>query len=170
MSSYTVDEFNTEIQTINQSLNATNYVWNFGDGYSSTQIQPTHIYNDADATYNVELTAYNEVGCFDIAVVSVSSIQSLVVYVPNTFTPNEDEYNQVFKPIISGAYKPNSYHLTVFNRWGEIVFESYDPNYGWDGMYGDQRCQFGTYTWKLSLDALQSGETKNYHGHVTLLR
>ena len=170
LSSYTVDEFNTEVQTINQSINATNYVWNFGDGYSSTQIQPTHIYNDADATYNVELTAYNEVGCFDVAVVNVSSIQSLVVYVPNTFTPNEDEYNQVFKPIISGAYKPNSYHLTVFNRWGEIVFESFDPNYGWDGMYGDQRCQFGTYTWKLSLDALQSGETKNYHGHVTLLR
>ena len=118
----------------------------------------------------MELTAYNEVGCFDVAVVSVSSIQSLVVYVPNTFTPNDDEYNQVFKPIISGAYKPNSYHLTLFNRWGEVVFESSDPNYGWDGMYGNERAQFGTYTWKLSLDALQSGETKNYHGHVTLLR
>jgi hypothetical protein len=60
----------------------------------------------------------------------------------------------------------------IFDRWGELVFESMDPNVGWDGFFGfhHQVCQDGTYTWKISLEVLQSQEVQTFVGHVNLLR
>ena len=170
LDSYELTELDMNVQTFNQSINAQNYFWNFGDGTSTTQTDPNHTFSDATATYTIQLTAYNEFGCFDTTSRNITYQQNLQVYVPNTFTPNFDEYNQEFLPVISAGFRPNSYHMTIFDRWGEVVFESRDPNFGWNGTYGSKRCQIGTYTWKINLDALQSGETMEYVGHVNLIR
>ena len=89
---------------------------------------------------------------------------------PNTFTPNDDEYNQVFLPILSEGFKDSSYKLLIFNRWGELIFESYDYKTGWDGTYGGVMAQDDTYTWKISVELLQNAEIKMFHGHVNLLK
>jgi hypothetical protein len=75
--------------------------------------------------------------------------------------------------------------MTIFNRWGEIVFESYDLEYGWDGTYPYNQTEngqelklfckemlspIGTYTWKIEVTELQSGETRRFLGHVNLIR
>jgi gliding motility-associated-like protein len=92
--------------------------------------------------------------------------------VPNTFTPDGDEYNQTFKPVLTEGFKKDSYKLMIFNRWGQVVFVSEDYNIGWDGTYGSNRniSQDGTYTWKIEVTELQSGEVRKFIGHVNLIR
>ena len=94
----------------------------------------------------------------------------LVFFVPNTFTPDNDEFNQYFKPVLSKGFKSGTYHLTIFNRWGQIVFESFNPSFGWDGTYNGKHCQDGTYIWKISVDEERTGENRLYHGHVNLIK
>ena len=62
------------------------------------------------------------------------------------------------------------YHFLIFNRWGELVFESYDILWGWDGTYNGKMMQDGTYTWKLVVTDVQRNQTHRYVGHVNLLR
>ena len=158
----------------NESQYATNYLWDFGDNQTSITQDPIHNYSDNSDNYVVTLVASNELGCQDSASLIISVIQDIAVYVPNSFTPNDDEYNQYFLPILTDGFKKNTYHFTVFNRWGEVVFESYDELYGWDGNYGiggtTKKCQSGTYIWKISVEELRTGENKVYHGHVTLIK
>ena len=161
------------VQFNNESQYAIDYLWEFGDNQSSITQDPIHSYSNNSENYLVVLIASNELGCQDTASLVISVIQDISVYVPNTFTPNDDEYNQYFLPILTDGFKENTYHLTVFNRWGEVVFESYDQNYGWDGTYGaesPEKCQDGTYIWVISVEELRTGENKVYRGHVNLIR
>lgn len=96
--------------------------------------------------------------------------QEVIFYVPNTFTPNGDEFNQTFKPIFSTGYDPYNYSMTIYNRWGEVVWESYDHSVGWDGSYNGELVQDGVYTWALIFMIRGSGESVNRTGHVTLVR
>jgi gliding motility-associated-like protein len=169
---YVINIYDTEIQTNNQTVDAVSYYWDFGDGSSTWEEEPIHSYGEGPATYIIDLTAYNEIGCYDIFSLSVLYKQDLVIYVPNTFTPDEDQFNQTFKPILTEGFKKDSYHLTIFNRWGEVVFESYDIEYGWDGTFGPnvKKAQDGTYTWKIEVEEIQNKETRQFLGHVNLIR
>jgi gliding motility-associated-like protein len=156
----------------NTSYDATSYVWQFGDNTTSIVENPIHQYPADPALYEVILIASNNIGCVDTAIMSILLYQELELFVPNTFTPNDDEYNQVFLPVLTDGFKESSYVLNIFNRWGELIFESHDYKIGWDGTYGDQifECQTGTYTWKISVEVLQTGERKLFHGHVNLIK
>ena len=84
-------------------------------------------------------------------------------YVPNAFTPDGDYANQTFQPVFTSGYDPYDYHLQIFNRWGEIVFESYNAARGWDGHYGDGGLvDDGVYVWVIEFkDALSDKRYKN---------
>jgi gliding motility-associated-like protein len=120
----------------------------------------------------VALTAFNQVGCSDTAWIRINVTEDLIFYVPNTFTPNDDEKNQEFKPILSQGFKPGTYLLRIFNRWGELIFESKDQEVGWDGSYGPNsiNSEIGTYTWVLTFQVLQTQGDKEIVGHVNLIR
>ena len=154
----------------NFSQNATSYEWNFGDGDSSFAVNTNHSFPGESIDYLVVLTAFNEVGCSDTAAIYIHV--GFILYVPNSFTPNDDERNQDFLPIISAGYKLGTYRLNIYNRWGENVFESYDPNVGWNGTYGQSsiNCEIGTYTYEIELEVLQNQEIKKLIGHVNLIR
>jgi gliding motility-associated-like protein len=143
-----------------------------GDGSISYDDNPTYTYPTVGADYNVIMTAYNEVGCSDTASISINVFEDLIYYLPNTFTPNDDEKNQVFLPILSQGMKKDFIEFYIYNRWGELVFESRDPKYGWDGTYsqGVLDCTPGTYSWKLKLETLQTQEIVEFYGHVNLIR
>ena len=160
------------VEFTNNSENASSYEWNFGDGTYGFGFEPIHLFPAEPADYVVSLVAMNEVGCTDTAYVSIHVEENLIYYVPNSFTPNDDEKNQVFLPIISQGFKPGTYLLRIFNRWGELVFESRDPYTGWGGDYGPTHtnCQSGTYTWVLNFQVLQSQEDKEYVGHLNLIK
>jgi gliding motility-associated-like protein len=56
--------------------------------------------------------------------------------VPNTFTPDADEHNQLFTPVFTSGFSPDNFEMTIFNRWGELVWQSFDHTEGWDGSFG----------------------------------
>jgi gliding motility-associated-like protein len=98
----------------------------------------------------------------------------LFYYVPNTFTPNDDAFNKTFQPVFTSGYDPLSYTLLIFNRWGEIIFESHDANIGWDGTYGtgDQQVtvQDDVYTWKIIFTDVIHRREHVVLGHVIMIR
>ena len=175
-SSNTVTTINTEVIFTNQTIGATSYYWTFGDDSpSSTDFNQIHVYPDSEtANYLVTLIAYSPLGCTDTALAYINVVEELIYYVPNTFTPDDDNFNPVFQPIFTAGFDPYDYTLLIFNRWGEIIFESKDASIGWNGTYGSngeiQMCQDGTYTWKIEFKTKLNDERKMILGHVNLVR
>ena len=90
---------------------------------------------------------------------------------PNVFTPDGDGHNQTFKPQITSGIDMYAYHLTIFNRWGEIVFESFNYEFGWNGTYGDQGLvEDGVYVWQIEFKETMSDKRHTHRGHVTVLK
>ena len=166
-------QVNNQISFTNQSYGASSYYWEFGDGIgTSTAVNPVYTYGEEADLYTVMLIAYSNAGCVDTAYSLVTIQEELIFYVPNTFTPDLDQYNEVFKPIFTYGYNPYDYTLMIFNRWGEMIFESHDASIGWDGTYGvgGTICQDGTYTWKIEVKTTSSDERKMFTGHVNIIR
>ncbi len=160
------------INFINNSSNATSYEWNFGDGSTSILANPSHIYTNTETGYTVTLTATNAAGCLDVFSVSLGSTDGLVYYIPNTFTPDGDENNQTFQPVFTSGYDPYNFQMLIFNRWGELIFESFDASQGWDGTYGlkGKPVQDGIYTYKIVFKNPKLDDRITVSGHVTLIR
>lgn len=163
---------NTMVNFFNHSVNAAHYHWNFGDETSSNEVDPVHVFPEMTAgNYTVTLIATSEDGmCKDSTMHTVKIIEDLIYYIPNSFTPDGDEYNNTFKPVFTQGFDKNNYNLQIFNRWGEMVFESRDPNYGWDGVYRGKVCQDGTYVWKINIKKLHTDERVELVGHLNLLK
>jgi gliding motility-associated-like protein len=94
--------------------------------------------------------------------------------VPNTFTPDDDGYNETFKPIFTVGFNPYEYDFFIFNRWGQIVFESHNSEVGWNGSYGSnheiQIVQDGTYTWLIRYRLSEGNGYRKVTGHVNVIR
>ncbi len=174
VSSSEVSTFNTEVSFDNTSTGASTYAWDFGDeSAGSSEFEPLHTFpDDGDGTYVIELIAYSELfGCTDTAYQTVSVKEEVIFYVPNTFTPDDDDFNETFKPVFTSGYDPFDYTLLIFNRWGEIIWESHDVSVGWDGTYaGVHEVQDGTFTWRIEFKTLQNDERVRVTGHVNILR
>lgn len=158
----------------NNSTGAVGYWWDFGDdSQSSTLTNPDHYFPDTDSgTYLITLVAISQYGCPDTAYATVKVNEELLFYVPNTFTPDKDQFNEMFLPIFTSGFDPYDYTLYIYDRWGELIFESHDVSVGWHGTYGPDhiRCQDDTYTWKIVFKLKMSKQHKVVVGHVNLLR
>ena len=166
-----IQSYNNNLFTFeNLSQHAEFFNWDFGDGTGSNSIHPIHSYNAPSGIYGVTLVAMNEYGCADTAKFSIQLSEDLLVYVPNAFTPNGDNTNAVFKPIITEGIDIFTYRLLIFNRWGEVLFESLNKEVGWDGTYGGNVMQDGVYVWKLTFNSINDEEEYEFIGHVSLLK
>jgi gliding motility-associated-like protein len=160
----------TEVDFVNQSIGATYFNWSFGDGLTSLATNPTHLFPATAGNYPVVLYVYNEGNCMDTAQLTIMVWEELLAYVPNAFTPDANEFNNVFLPVFTAGFDPSSYHLTIFNRWGEVLFESLDAKIGWDGSYNGKIVKQDTYAWKIEFSPLQNDDQIVKMGHVTLLK
>jgi gliding motility-associated-like protein len=157
----------------NESIGGNINYWNFGDG-SPIQVgnHVFHPYVDLSVDYyNVNLTTESIYGCKDS--IQIQFPIPLIHYVPNTFTPDGDTYNNVFKPIFSHNNKVGNFLFQIFNRWGDLIFESQNVEIGWDGTFGANgiECQDHTYTWKLKYrDTSCNDGLKEIIGHVNLIK
>jgi gliding motility-associated-like protein len=166
-----VTTMNGTADFFNSSIGASSYAWSFGDGNTSNESDPSHTYvSDEEDQYVVQMIAYSPNGCADTAFTVIQLREELVFYIPNSFTPDGDQYNERFLPIFTSGFNPFDYHLTLFNRWGEIIFESYDSSVGWDGTYRDKLVQDGTYIWKIEFKTKYTDERQVHTGHVNLIR
>jgi gliding motility-associated-like protein len=116
---------------VNNAQNATRYVWDFGDGTTSTEKEPSHQYLKS-GTYTICLTSLNDGGCSDRTCLQVNAEVNLGIEVPTAFSPNGDGKNDVLY-VRGGGIR--SFALTVYNRWGQKIFETADMAQGWDGQY-----------------------------------
>jgi gliding motility-associated-like protein len=162
------------VEFTNNSIYADYYNWEFGDNsVNSAVTDPIHQFpNEAPGQYLVTLWSYSANGmCLDSVSQLIIIDDVIIFYVPNIFTPDGDDYNETFKPIFTSGYDKYDYHLTIFNRWGEIVFESYDTEYGWNGNYGDGGLvQDGVYIWQIDFKETMSDKRHIKRGHVTVLK
>ena len=163
---------NTFVNLFNNSYGATTYSWEFSDGsMGSTAENPTHVFPDEEsAYYDIILVAISSDGCRDTTFKTVHVGEDLIYYVPNAFSPDGDEFNNVFKPVLTSGFDVNSYHLSIFNRWGELIFESLNYEEGWDGTYHNEKLLDGTYIWKIKVKNLSNDKKTELDGHVTLLK
>jgi len=164
----------TYTQLMNESTGAETYLWNFGDGTgTSIEINPGHFFpSEEPGSYQISLIAYSVFGCTDTATVNIDVQDEVIYYVPNSFTPDEDEYNPIFKPVFTSGFDPYDYKMVIFNRWGEIIFETRDASYGWDGTYAGAAglCKEGDYIWQIEFKTTLSDERRKITGSVTLLK
>lgn len=167
------DVLDNVVTFTNTSSFADSYDWEIDGHAPSTATNPVVEFATVPGSYYVQLTATTFYGCVDSALAVVNILDRLIFYVPNTFTPDKDDYNEVFLPIFSSGYDPYSYTLEIYNRWGEILFESHDVEAGWDGTYGigsDKIVQDGTYIWKMKFKLSGVDEWQEHVGHINLIR
>lgn len=157
-------------QFINESTNATVFNWTFENNSYSLEANPSYTFKSEPGIYEVILIANNQFNCPDTFASSIQIIEPLVFYIPNTFTPDGDQFNQVFKPIFTSGFDKKNYTLTIFNRWGELIFETKDYSVGWDGMYHGLASQDDTYIWDLIFKDANNDKKYHYYGHVNLLK
>ncbi len=159
--------------------NASNY-WTFGDGGNSTAVNPTHDYT-SEGEYVVTLIVTNAKGCTDTFSLPTKIIvhEEASIQVPNAFTPNalgspghtfnaSDLSNDIFHPVLKGIDK-SLYELSIFSRWGELLFETKETTEGWDGYFKGKVCTQDVYVWKLKAVTLD-GKIINKTGDVLLLK
>jgi gliding motility-associated-like protein len=147
------------------SENVTGWDWTFGDGGTSIQQNPMHTYQDS-GSYPIELFVRTAFGCLDTAQFAVDVRPAFTFYIPNTFTPNNDGENEFFFGQGTGIA---TYQIQIFNRWGEMLFESNDIDFPWDGTFRGQQVQVGVYLYMFTV-VDWDGEPHYYKGHVNLMR
>jgi gliding motility-associated-like protein len=156
------------VHFFNLSDNADQYEWDFGDGNKSAELNPKHVYKQ-EGTYDITLKVFTDNGCYDLYVMENAVLvePSGVVEFPNAFRPNSGiEENRVFKPGIIDHV--DDYHLMIFNRWGELIYESFDQEVGWDGYYKGEIAKQDVYIWKVK-GSFSDGQGFMKTGNVTLL-
>lgn len=141
--------------------------WDFNDGIFSNETNPTHQFT-MPGTYRVNMNATSLYGCKDSTSVDIFVSNELAVYAPTAFTPNYDEMNESFKVIADGI-DPSTYIMIIYNRWGEVVFQSEGYEKEWNGRYGEIECGPGVYVWIVKFTDLYGNEHSKT-GNVTLIR
>lgn len=141
---FEADIVNPEFRFFNESTDAVMFRWQFGDGAISLQENPTHTYADT-GNYNVCLKVTSGFGCVDSTCDDINVDPFPTIYAPNFFTPNVDGHNEKFKVVVTYATK---FRLEIFDRWGELIHVSTDPDEGWDGTYKGNEVQEDVYVWR----------------------
>ncbi|MDC0303507.1 PKD domain-containing protein [Flavobacteriales bacterium] len=138
--------------------------WNFGDGTTSTSVNPVHVYTEP-GSFDVLLSVTND-DCEDVAFNQVVVEPIVSFYIPTAFTPDDDGINESF---FGTGESIKKYNMKIIDRWGMLLFESNEPEFHWDGTYKGKQVEMGVYAYSfLLLDNF--GYEHRYVGHVTLLR
>ena len=167
-----VTMFNTDVTFLNYSYNGDSYQWYFPGGTpaQSTEEDVAVRYPDGVVdSYEVTLITTSALGCIDTLVKTVIVNPEVILYAPNTFTPDGDEFNQSWNIHIEGIDIYN-FELFVFNRWGEVVWESHDPSIGWDGTYKGKVIPQGTYTWVIRANDQLNDDKHTFNGYINIIR
>jgi gliding motility-associated-like protein len=108
-------------------------------------------------------------GCLDTTTIDLNIVPDVIMYIPNSFTPDGDEHNQTWKFYIEGIDLMN-FKVEIFNRWGELMWESYNAREEWDGTFKNQKVPQGTYTWKMTYKELNSDGRQQHVGFINILK
>ncbi len=153
------------IHFFNTSQNANSFNWNFGDGKFSTDTNPTHTFLK-DGEYLVVLTVTDTNGCIDTALKTIIVFTDSAAWIPNVFTPNGDQKNDVLNIVGVGI---NQIDARLFNRWGSEIYSWSTLTTGWDGKHSGKDAPAGVYYYLVKI-VYNNGKRDLLKGNVTLLR
>jgi gliding motility-associated-like protein len=161
-----------EVQFIDLSVDDVAWIWDFG-GFGHDDVEnPVFEFPDVDLwNYPICLEVINEFGCIDTACRTLVMGSILLVYVPNAFTPDDDDVNDYFLPYVRG-FEPGSYKLFIYDRWGNRIFYTEDVDQPWtcNVRDGEYYAQNDVYVWRIELKELGTAAEKVFSGHVTVVR
>jgi len=146
--------------------------WVTSDGTPgiSNQENPWFTYPEIEGNHNITLTVTDANGCWDTITKTLIIEHEMLVFVPNTFTPGgSDEFNNEFKWVVLGINE-SQFNMSIFNRFGEIIWETNDPNSTWDGTYGGKLVPDGQYVWLMTATNKLDGGKKVFNGTLNVLR
>lgn len=148
--------------------------WEIGDAITSQTASTENVLDvtfplDVPGVYPVTLTVTNQFGCIDSITREVTIVNDVILYAPNAFTPDDDEFNQAWEFYITGI-DIYDFSLRIFNRWGELIWESNDPSVSWDGTYNGKIVQDGMYNWVMECADSQNDKRYTFNGHINVLR
>jgi gliding motility-associated-like protein len=155
----------SELAITNQSLGANQYLWEFGNGDTSTLFQPAYEYTHP-GIYNILLVATNQYGCRDTTVLPIDVRVPEDLYVPNAFTPDGDNNNDFFSVKSQNITDMN---VIIFDRWGQEIYTSSDPSFKWDGTCKGKPVQQDVYVYLIKAKGFH-GKRFDLAGSVTVLR
>jgi gliding motility-associated-like protein len=155
----------SELTLKNLSSGGIQYLWEFGTGDTSNMFEPSYQYNHP-GNYTITLTVTNQWGCRDISrrLLDVKLPEDL--YIPNAFTPNGDASNNNFFVVTKNI---TQLHIDIFDRWGERIYSSDNPEFQWDGSYQGRPVQQGVYIYLLRATGIE-GTNFAKEGTVTVLK
>src|SRR5690554_157366 len=166
-----IDVLDPTIRITNNSIHADTYSWTIFQYASNNKYEPIFEFEAIPDTHDIRLITATKEGCIDTTFSSVIVHDKLVMHVPNTFTPDGNNYNETFQPQFISGFDPQNFNLKIFNRWGEILFESNNDKIGWNGTYGgDKVAEEGVYIWKVEFKENGKDKRQIINGHVQLLR
>lgn len=171
-SSALLNNLDTEVEFTNTSSGAVSYIWDFGDlSGTSNEEHPIHVFPDEESGgYIVELIAVSPFGCTDTVTMVIKVKEELIYYIPNSFTPDGDEYNQTFQPVFTSGFDPYDFEMLIYNRWGEVIFETHDATVGWDGTFNGKYVPAGTYVYTIRFKVEDVDDRHELTGHVSILK
>lgn len=155
------------INFTNFSNNADSYFWNLGNDIASTNEHEEYTYTVA-GKYNIQLIAENAY-CSDTSTQELTILSSSNIFIPNSFSPNNDFINDYFTPIVSDISEED-YNFTIFDRNGLVIFNSTTIGESWDGTHSNKKSQNGVYIWKLTYKINGNLTSYDKFGHVNLIR
>ena len=160
------DIYYPTINFTNLSYDASSWLWNFGGEDSSIIYSPYHIYADS-GNYYIQLEVWNSYGCYDSIVKWIRIDPVSNIYIPNTFTPDQDGVNDGFF-FVGENMVEDDFEFSIFDRWGETIYytQKFRP---WNGIYKGKPVEQGVYIYKFYVKDINN-VTKTYIGRVTLLR
>jgi gliding motility-associated-like protein len=165
--------FETTVQTSDNSIGAINqWEWISPGAVSIANGTPTGVIvypEGVTGIYPITLIVTSQLGCSDSITLNVEIVPDVLLYVPNTFTPDDDEHNQQWSFYIEGIDFEN-FQVEIFNRWGEVIWVSKDAKAKWDGFYNGALVQSGTYMWEISYKERDSDGRKFHTGYINVLR
>jgi len=170
---FMVPMFNPEVDFTNlSSSDVVNWDWTFYDGtpQASSDSDPSTVYPEGIVdNYLVTLIVTNDAGCQDSIAKEVSVVSDVLLFAPNAFTPDGDKFNETWRVYIDGIDIYN-FDLFIFNRWGEVIWESHNPEGEWDGTYGGKVVPEGMYIWTLRATDGVTDKKYEFNGHINVLK
>ena len=137
---------------------------------SSTLTNPEFVFPEGIVgQYPVQLSVVTERGCVDTIEYLFNVIYDVLCFAPNTFTPDGDEFNETWQPQITGI-NIFDFDLYIYNRWGELIWESHDPSAAWDGTYNNEKVPDGAYAWWARASTNYDDEKIEFNGTINIIR
>jgi gliding motility-associated-like protein len=132
-------------------------------------MNPIHLYSGTNNGFTVTLIATTSMGCMDSTSMTIGYEETASFYIPNTFTPDGDKFNQTFKPIFSSGIDYQNYTMLIYNRWGELVYSTNNIDAKWDGKYKGELQEQDAFAYLLNV-TFTDNSTYSKQGSITLMK